>query len=75
MMDAQAITIWAYEDAPEDLRSLAKTDKPAWLALIPRTYADYHDLFWLEHIDILHDPEEHPHPSLSEYQVWIGRHG
>ena len=75
MIDIDAITVWRFDDAPADLRALA--DRPTgndWIALVPRIYADRHDLFWLEHIDARHDPEMHPHPSLSEYQVWIGRH-
>lgn len=75
MVDASAITLWPYIDAPEDLQAL--TDHgyaAAWVALIPRTYVDQHDLFWLEHMDRTHTPEKHPHPSLSEYQVWIGHH-
>lgn len=75
MMDAQAITIWRYEDAPSDLQALADDGKAGWVALVPRTYSDKYDLWWLEHIDSLNGPAKHPHPSLSKYQVWIGAHG
>jgi len=73
MLDASAITVWRFEDAPPDLRALTeRIIINGWIALVPRTYADRHDLWWLEHIDKTHDPEMHAHPSLSEYMVWIG---
>lgn len=73
MLDAFAITVWRFEDAPADLQALSEQGRIAgWIALVPRTYADHHDLWWLEHIDTTHGPEMHAHPSLSEYEVWIG---
>ena len=73
MIDALAITIWRWADAPSDLRALSGYGGgEQWVALVPVAYTEENFMGLLFHIDAAHDPQIVSHPSLSEYQVWIG---
>lgn len=75
MVDADAITIWRFEDAPADLQALSwHGGDEDWIALVPLKYAERHYIGWLERIDTTLDPQIVDHPSVVGYQVWIGAH-
>lgn len=75
MRDANAITVWRFEDAPADLRELSTHGGDEdWIALVPKAYTRRYMLFWLDRISTTLDPQIVEHPSLAEYEVWIGAH-
>ncbi len=75
LLDAPAITVWNWHDAPDDLRALSEHNGgESWVALVPASYArDYH-LGFLDRIDGSTAPQVENHPTLPGYEVWIGAH-
>lgn len=75
MQDENAITVWAWEDAPADLQALSEHGGDEdWVALVPLKYSEAWRLGWLERIDSSHSPQVVAHPSISNFEVWIGAH-
>lgn len=75
ILDAQAITVWNWHDAPEDLRALSEHGGgETWVALVPAHYAREYHLGFLDRIDGSTAPQVEDHPSLQGYEVWIGAH-
>ncbi len=75
ILDAQAITVWTWADAPADLQALSDHGGgETWLALVPKHYARDYYLAFLDHIDGRKVPQVLDHPSVQGYEVWIGAH-
>lgn len=72
-MSDNAITVWRFGDAPADLQALSTHGGDEdWIALVPKAYAQRYYL--KERISTTLDPQIVDHPSLAEYEVWIGAH-
>jgi hypothetical protein len=67
------ITIWRFEDAPEDLRSLSTNGGDEdWLAEVPSTFESLP--IWMEHIMFGPIVDTYEHPTKSGWHVVIGSH-
>ena len=70
------IRVWAYEDAPEELRDLSEAGGGEdWVALVPPKLA--HDYIgWMEDGTPFgrYKVMEYEHPELPGYKVRIGQH-
>jgi hypothetical protein len=70
------IRVWAFEDAPEELRSLSTSGGDEdWLALLPPKHAGQH-IGWLDsgHSFGCCDVQSYQHPELPGYEIRIGSH-
>lgn len=69
------ITIYRFEDAPDELKGLSTNGGDEdWIALVPKAFVHNMYLGWLERIDTCQEPEVLDHPTLPDYEVWIGSH-
>jgi len=79
-MEKDYIKIWAFRDAPQQLRELSPHGGDEdWLAVIPPSFLDedkYFNLQWMESGSSFGCCEvtKHPHPYLPGWEVRIGCH-
>lgn len=71
----EAIIVWKFYDAPEELQKLSNNggDKD-WLVELPPGYEEYGTPSWIESMDSCREPSHYPHPTKAGWKVIIGAH-
>lgn len=76
MNTREPIIVWAFEDAPPNLRKLSRNGGDEdWLVELPPKYAAAGYLpLWIERLDTCLTPQRIAHPDMDGWEVIIGSH-